>query len=232
MNKKLVGFVLALAILVSALGFSFAPASAATPAKATVTVIHGVPGLTVDVYVNGAKALPNFAPFTVTDPIKLPAGTYDIVIVPAGGDPANPAIAGSAKLMPGRNYSIIANLDANGAPTLSVFRNNLFKWEDGKARFFVRHLAEAPAVDINVYKGANADKFLKEVKDIANGANRNMSVKMPGTYSVTLEPAGTETVITPPVPVTLKPDVLTLVYAVGSLSGGSFTFLVQEVPAP
>jgi len=230
MNKKLVGFVLAFAILVSALGFGFAPARAATPAKATVTVVHGVPGLTVDVYVNGAKALSNFAPFTITDPLKLPAGTYNIVIVPAGGDPAKPAIAGSATLMPGRNYSIVANLDANGAPTLSVFRNNLFKWVDGNTRLHVRHLAAAPAVDLNLYKGANADKFFKEIGDVTNGESIRTGILKPGVYSATLEPAGTETAIFGPAALTLKPNVLTIVYAVGSLSGGSFTLLVQEIP--
>ena len=51
-----------------------------------VTVIHGVPGLTVDVYVNGELTLPSFAPGTVTDPLQLPEGNYDIVIVAAGGN--------------------------------------------------------------------------------------------------------------------------------------------------
>ena len=46
-------------------------------------------GLTVDVYLNGALALPGFAPRTITDPIEVPCGTYDIVIVAAKTDPEN-----------------------------------------------------------------------------------------------------------------------------------------------
>ena len=42
---------------------------------ADVSVVHGVPGLTVDVYVNGKLTLPGFKPGTITDPLALPAGT-------------------------------------------------------------------------------------------------------------------------------------------------------------
>ena len=42
------------------------PLSAAAPAQAagtaTVTIVHGVPGLTVDVYANGQKLLTGFKP--------------------------------------------------------------------------------------------------------------------------------------------------------------------------
>ena len=56
-------------------GASFAGPASAAPGDGTVTVVHGIPGLTVDVYVNDALTLDNFAPDTVTDPITLPAGT-------------------------------------------------------------------------------------------------------------------------------------------------------------
>ena len=54
-------------------------AFAATPAladnhEATVSVLHGVPGLTVDVYVNGEEAIPDFTAGTLTDPMMLAEG--------------------------------------------------------------------------------------------------------------------------------------------------------------
>src|SRR5206468_3122659 len=49
--------------------------TAQAASTATVTVVHGIPGTTVDVYVDGAKALPGFTFKTVTKPISLPAGT-------------------------------------------------------------------------------------------------------------------------------------------------------------
>ena len=51
------------------------PATAlAQSSDGTVTVVHGVPDLTVDVYVNDALTLGDFEYGTVTDPLTLPAG--------------------------------------------------------------------------------------------------------------------------------------------------------------
>ncbi|MER7712661.1 DUF4397 domain-containing protein, partial [Streptomyces werraensis] len=72
-----------------------APAMAASSAgqdTAMVSVVHGIPGMTVDVYANGDELLSGFEPGTVTEPQSLQAGTYDIQIFEAGqgpgGDPA------------------------------------------------------------------------------------------------------------------------------------------------
>ena len=54
------------------------PASAAaTSDTATVSILHAVPGLTVDVYANGDAILTDFEPGTITDPLTLPAGDYE-----------------------------------------------------------------------------------------------------------------------------------------------------------
>ena len=84
--------------LVAVLSMLAVPAGAQA-ATGTVTVIHGIPGLTVDVYVNGKLTLEDFAPDTVTAPLELPAGTYQIAIRPANAaaDSA-PVLAGSATL--------------------------------------------------------------------------------------------------------------------------------------
>jgi hypothetical protein len=49
-----------------------------------VSILHGVPGATVDVYADGNALLKNFKPGTLTDPQRLPAGTYDLKVVKAG----------------------------------------------------------------------------------------------------------------------------------------------------
>src|SRR5688572_24867147 len=104
-------------------------AMAAAPAYAqdgdsSVSVLHGVPGLTVDVYVNGEEAIPDFAPGTLTDPMMLPAGSYDIAVYPDGADPEteDPAISAEGLEVPGgANLTLVAHLDAEGTPMLSAF---------------------------------------------------------------------------------------------------------------
>ncbi len=56
-----------------------APAGA-QDGNGTVVVIHGIPDTPVDVYVNGDLTLDDFQPGTVTDPLSLPAGDYDLAL--------------------------------------------------------------------------------------------------------------------------------------------------------
>ena len=94
--------------------FALALAPAAAQAdnhEATVSVLHAVPGLTVDVYANGEELIPDFAPGTLTDPLQLPAGTYDIQVFADGDSPdnADPAIEANGVEVPaGANATVVA----------------------------------------------------------------------------------------------------------------------------
>ena len=70
------------ALLAASLWGIGGPAQAADNAQ--VSILHGVPGATVDVYANGKALLKNFKPGTLTDPQSLPSGTYDLKVVKAG----------------------------------------------------------------------------------------------------------------------------------------------------
>ena len=48
-----------------------APAMAVDSGKSDLSVLHGIPGLTVDVYVNGVNTLGDFAPGTLAGPSAL-----------------------------------------------------------------------------------------------------------------------------------------------------------------
>ncbi|MEZ5262707.1 MAG: DUF4397 domain-containing protein [Acidimicrobiales bacterium] len=60
-----------------ALSSSFLPRAGAQQSS-KVSVVHGIPGATVDVYVNGALTLEDFASKSVAGPLDLPAGNYAI----------------------------------------------------------------------------------------------------------------------------------------------------------
>ncbi len=103
-------------------------------------MLHAVPGLTVDVYANGEELIPDFEPGTLTDPLKLPAGTYDLTVFPAGEGPGgDPAIEANAVEVPaGANATVVAHLDANGDPMLSLFANDTSSVPAGQARLTAR----------------------------------------------------------------------------------------------
>jgi hypothetical protein len=189
------------------------------------TVVHGVPGLTVDVYLNGNLALPSFAPDSVVGPLLLAATDYEVAIYPEGANPlaTAPAISGMTSLPAGANASIVAHLDASGTPTLSVFVNDVSEIADGNARLVVRHTAAAPAVDIV------ADGSLKLFENVTN-PNEGQTDVPAGTYGVTINPAGSDTVAFDAGDVTLPEGQSTIVYAVGDLTGGTFKLLIQAIP--
>jgi hypothetical protein len=155
----------------------------------------------------------------------LPATGYEIAIYPEGADPlaTAPAIAGAATLPAGANASIVAHLDGMGTPTLGVFVNDVSGLATGEARLVVRHLANAPAVDII------ANGSLPLFENVTNPMEGQLDVAA-GTYGVTINAAGTDTVAFDAGDVTLPEGQSTIVYAIGDLTGGTFGLLVQAIP--
>ena len=94
------------------LAIATAGSASADSGNATVSVLHGVPGLTVDVFANGEELIPDFEPGTLTDPLSLPAGTYDIAIFADGEGPSGtPAIEAAGVEVPAEaNATIVAHL--------------------------------------------------------------------------------------------------------------------------
>ncbi len=117
-------------------GAFVAPASAAT-GKATISVLHAVPGVTVDVYANGAELIPDFKPGTLTDPLSVDAGTYDLQVFAAGKTPdnADPIIEAKGVEVPaGANATVVAHLTADGKPVLTPYVNDTSSVPAGQAR--------------------------------------------------------------------------------------------------
>ena len=85
MTKRIIGLAVALATTMAL--FGAAPAQATGVSKFTLNVVHGIPGLTVDVCVNGAKAITDFEPGDVVSGVKLPERR-----VPAEGHPGRRAV--------------------------------------------------------------------------------------------------------------------------------------------
>lgn len=142
-----------LTVLLSVLmlgALAVAPASAAEPGKAELSVLHGIPGAIVDVYVDGNLTLDDFEFTTLAGPLELPAASYKVDIMADGENPAGdtPILSGKIALPSGGNVTAVANLDASGTPTISVFNNDTTLTNVGQGRVTARHLAKAPAVDI------------------------------------------------------------------------------------
>jgi uncharacterized protein DUF4397 len=197
------------------------PAQAAD--TATVSVLHGVPGATVDVYANGKALLKNFKPGTLTDPQKLPAGSYDLKVTAAGAGAGGAAVteANDVEVPAGANVTVVAHLGANGQPRLTPFVNDTSKVAAGKARLTVRHTAAAPAVDVRA-GGKPVFENLTNPKEAS-------AVVAAGTVSADVVLAGTSTVAIGPADLNLKEGTSTIVYAWGSAADKNLKLAVQTI---
>ncbi len=216
--------------VMAAVAVAFAALFAAAPAHAdnhtaSVSVLHGIPGATVDVWANGEPLLTDFQPGTLTDPVMLEAGDYDLKVV-AAGDPADATAiveANGVTVPAGANITVVAHLSADGQPTLTPFANDTSKLDAGMARLTVRHTAAAPAVDVRA-NGAVA------LADLTN-PNAATAVVAAGSISADVVLAGTDTVAIGPADLDLAESKNTIVYAWGSAADDNLQLAVQVVDA-
>jgi hypothetical protein len=198
------------------------PAQAAD-GDARLSVLHGVPGLTVDVWVNGDRTLDDFAPGTLAGPLELPAGAYEIAITASDAADASAPVIGpvTVTLAASGNYTAVANLDAAGKPTANFFTNDVSQIAAGKGKLTVRHAAAAPAVD--VLAGGTA-----VISKLANPGEQTLSLD-PATISAAVAATGATTPVIGPADVTVADGTHTIVYAWGSLADSNLQLAVQTI---
>lgn len=122
--------------------------------QARVRVIHASPDApAVDVLVNGAPALTGIAFGEATSYAPVPAGTYDVKVVPAGGSAGQAVIDADLNLLYYKDYTVIA-IDNLAEITPLVLEDDNGTVDPQRARVrFVHASPDAPPVDIAVAGG-------------------------------------------------------------------------------
>lgn len=206
---------------------SFALLGLAAPAmaddNATLSVLHGVPGLTVDVYVNGDLTLDDFEPGDLAGPLSLPAGTYSVALTASDAADASAPVLGpiDLPLQAGGNYTAVAHLDADGDPTAKLFTNDTAAIAAGEGRLTVRHVAAAPAVD--VLAGGSP-----VITNLANPDEAKLDLAA-GTISAAVAATGTTDPVLGPTDVAVQEGVSTVLYAWGSLEDDNLALASQTI---
>jgi hypothetical protein len=190
---------------------------------ALLSVLHGVPGLTVDVWVDGKLTLDDFEPGDLAGPLELEGGTYKIAITAADATSADNPVIGPVKvnLKEGRNYTAVAHLDADRDPTATLFKNSTRPSPEGEGKLTVRLVAAAPAVD--VLAGGTA-----VIEGLENAEQEVLTLEA-GTVSASVAAAGTTEALIGPADVPVEEGKNTIVYAWGSLEDDTLGVAVQVV---
>ncbi|WP_402463395.1 DUF4397 domain-containing protein [Isoptericola aurantiacus] len=199
------------------------PASAASSDDAMLSVLHGVPDTTVDVYVDDELTLDDFEPGDLAGPLELPGGTYTVAITGADAQDASDPVIGPVdlELEGGMNYTAVAHLDADGGPTATLFTNDTSSIAAGEGRLTVRHVAAAPAVD--VLAGGDA-----VITGLENPDEETLDLPA-GTVSASVAAAGTTDPVIGPADVDVAEGVTTIAYAWGSLDDDNLALATQTV---
>ncbi len=209
--------------------------------NASLSLVHGIPGdslgaaqdLPVQVRVyrlfDNTKVFDDVIYKTVAGPLEVRSGWYRIQVRVNG---TSIKLTRWTYLSRGENVSAVAYLTDSGrlsdpagkpSPKLGVFTNDVSDTGAGNARVIVRHLADAPAVDV-LAGGAPLINALSNPDAAA-------AVVPQGTYPIEVV-ADADNSISAFGPADLKFDAgtTTVVYAVGSFFDGSFTPLLQTFP--
>jgi hypothetical protein len=200
-----------------------APAAADTADGAILSVLHGVPDTTVDVWVNDEPTLDDFEPGDLAGPLDLAAGTYSVAITASDAQDTSDPLIGPVdlELEAGGNYTAVAHLDADGQPTATLFTNDTSTTAAGDGRLTVRHVAAAPAVD--VLAGGEA-----VISDLANPDEEILDLPA-GTISASVAAAGTTDPVLGPTDVEIADGVSTIAYAWGSLDDDTLALATQTI---
>lgn len=198
------------------------PQAASAQVAADLTLVHGIPGTTVDLTVDGTVVIDAFVPGSLANISSFAGQTLQNVTVTddATGDVVIGPVA-SLVMPDSGSHSIVAHLDAAGTPVLSTFENNTDPTATGDARLTLRHTAEAPAVDLIV-----ADQ--RPIVGATNGQSAELELPDGTLTDAQIAPTG-EAAIAEIATLDLAANTNTIVYAVGSVQEDTLDFVVQIV---
>ena len=211
-NRRITTLLGHVALAMALLGIwgAMAPAAhAQAQPEGLIRVVHGLRGLVADIYLDGTLVLPTFRPERSTDPLAIPAGDHLIEIRAAGAAITEAALLTQTVTVPaGFQGSLIAHLGQTGAPTLSVFPDDLTPVPAGTSRLVVRHAAAAE--DVNVL--LNAEPALT---DLAPAKEASAVVKS-GTYAIAVTALAGGDPLAPPEKVEYRDGTANFMYLIGS----------------
>jgi Domain of unknown function (DUF4397) len=203
---------------------------------ADLSLVHGIPGLDVDIYVvknfTSYKKLSDVhfgaaADLATAFPGWVTPGLYTVDVVRTGTNPFAPLLIRSFPLGAGQSKTVAAYVTASpagvaGQPTLGVFTNDVSR-TNGTTRVTVRHLAVAPTV------GVYADGSVPITPAFSNGDTATAVVPA-GSYDVTVTAPNTPgTVLDDLGNVMLTAKTNTLAFAIGDYPS-TFTVVALSVP--
>lgn len=206
---------------------SFAVVPAVDAALAGVRVGHfSADAPNVDVYANGGAILTDVPFGAISDYLFVPAGTYQVQVVPAGASlEEGPVVIDAELSFEGGTLTTVAATNELANITPVVIADKPRPVAD-QAQVRVVHLsADAPKVDVAADGSKIADAIFKNV---AYGKAKKYATVPAGEYDLEVRPAGKKKAAFDIDPITLEAGKSYSAMAIGQLGGGSFSVILVE----
>ena len=186
------------------------------PAMTYLQVVHLAPfaeDASVTITLNGAEALTDFAYGDSTEYIPLPAGDYDVAVIPTGS--MDPAIEATVTLDASTYYTVVAvGDDLNQDLGLILLVDDLTEPEAGTFHLRIGHLAPFASGD-----GVLADVRLQDGTPILENVDfGDVTAFLPlpaGEYDLKITTPGGETTLIDPLPVAFAEGTIISAFASG-----------------
>jgi hypothetical protein len=197
----------------------WASPSVASPQPSVVRIIHGLPGFTADIYLDGELLLDGFQPSESAGPLRVSPGRHDVAVrdIGAAADSA-PVLSVTLRVRPGSDTTVVAHLSPQNDPTLTLFDNDFDRLPAGRAVFTVRDLTSlgrlSVRLDGRVLQGA-----------VGYGGERSVRAA-PGRHRISFLSSSGDLVAAPS-PIDLREGTALIVYAFGD--PGDVRLLFQTV---
>lgn len=188
---------------------------------ACISVVHASPDApNVDIYLNGEEVLGDLGFGWWSGWLAVPAGEHQVQVTPANAGLETAVIDAMVTVEAGMGYQIAATgFVAEIAP--QIYPIDFSAIDEGNARVNVIHtVPDAPAVDVAVTGG---DVLAGGLAFPSSSEFLNVPA---GSYDLEVRVAGTEDVALPLPGVELEAGTLYNVYAIGSMDGGLFPFVI------
>jgi hypothetical protein len=203
-------------LLISALSFTLAQST-----MGMVRVAHLSPNApAVDILINGKVAIHGLAFKQVTNYIALPAGSYQVEVVPSGM--MSPVVAKATLNVEAGSYLTVAAIGFLPDIHLKVYTDNIRPFPvAGQAFLRVIHASpDAPAVDVRIAGGPTL------IQDLSYPEATDYLAVNAGTYHLQVTLAGTDQIVLNLPDVTLDSGHVYTVFAIGSVKDQTLGVLV------
>jgi hypothetical protein len=206
---------------------SFTVVPAVDSALAGVRVGHfSADAPNVDVYANGIAILTDVAFGDISDYLYVPAGTYQVQVVPAGASlDEGPVVIDAPLTFKGGTLTTVAATNELASITPVVISDEPEPVAD-QAQVRVVHLsADAPKVDVAADGSSVKEAIFKNLK---YGKAKGYATVPAGEYDLEVRPAGKKKAAFDIPAITLESGKSYSAMAIGQLGGGSFDVILVE----